>query len=86
MECIPTNALIGIHSIYILTKCTVNKKSSLIYLYFTFYILFTVNTMDKVQQTGGSQWYIPSSKRFRIQFVVQFNIIKLKTQTVTTSY
>jgi hypothetical protein len=37
MECIPTNALmtnalisafVGIHSIYILTKCTVNKKSS----------------------------------------------------------
>jgi hypothetical protein len=40
-----------------------------ILLYFTFlyYILFTIKTMHKVQQTNGSQCYIPSSKPFRIK-------------------
>ena len=33
---------------------------------FIFHILFTIKTMHKVQQTSGSQWYIPSSKTFRI--------------------
>jgi hypothetical protein len=37
------------------------------FIYFIFYILFTIKTMHKVQQTSGSQCRIPSSKPFRIQ-------------------
>jgi hypothetical protein len=38
-----------------------------IFIYFIFYILFTLKTMHKVQATGGSQCCIPSSEHFRIQ-------------------
>ena len=37
-----------------------------LYIYI-YYILFTIKTMDKVQQTSCSQCRVPSSKRFRIQ-------------------
>jgi hypothetical protein len=40
-----------------------------IFYIFIFYILFTIKTMDKVLITSGSQYHIPSSKPFRIQYI-----------------
>jgi hypothetical protein len=43
------------------------RRAIYIFIYFIFYILFTIKTMDKVLETSGSQCHIPSSKPFRIQ-------------------
>jgi hypothetical protein len=41
------------------------------FIYFIYYILFTIKTMDKVLVTSGSQCHIPSSNPFRIQLKLE---------------
>jgi hypothetical protein len=66
MALIPSSGLPedGIRAIF---RNVVNFRFLYIFVYVTFYILFTLKTMDKVQETNGSQCYIPPSKPFRIQ-------------------